>query len=330
MASHRRRALASICYAGRCGFRKGDKLCCEYQYRIFSSISNNKPSTRASASSSFPSYTIAVARRVPQTFSNAITKFATMGETKNYEPIDLNNTIQQHERYLEQLRKFVPTICLPAIYNLADSVFVEDTVVAIGKKAVITNPGHPSRRAEVDSMRQFLSQQLGMSVIDMQEEEQGGNPAYCDGGDVLYTSRHLFVGISERTNMEAVKILQHGLDVEAIPIPFEGNALHLKSIVTHVDDNTLLVPQGTLGDKVIHTMGADDRGYTVIRLPNILACNVVSVNGELLAQDVGCSDSKATLEAVAQERNMGIEFMSFSEFAKADGALTCCSILLNI
>jgi dimethylargininase len=138
------------------------------------------------------------------------------------------------------------------------------------------------------------------------------------------------VGISERTNAESARILEDALGIPTILVPFEGNALHLKSIVTHVDDTTLLAPEGSLGDHVLEVMEAANLGYDIIRLPRMLACNVVSVNGGLLAQDVGCRKSKEILQEVASERNLDIEFLSFSEYAKADGALTCCSILLNI
>ena len=62
----------------------------------------------------------------------------------------------------------------------------------------------------------------------------------------------------------------------------------------------------------------------------MLACNVVAVNGGILAQHTGCPESKALLVNAAKERQLDIEFVSHSEFAKCDGALTCCSVLLQI
>lgn len=268
-----------------------------------------------------PQYTLAIARHVPRSFPNAITKFA-----NNSNDISLAKTKQQHDAYLETLRSFVPTLCLPSQDDLPDSSFVEDTVVAVDRKAVITHPGHPSRRPEVDSIRDFLSDQLGMSVTSMSDYPN----AFCDGGDVLNTSRHLFVGISERTTIESVQVLEEALEMEVIPVAFEGNALHLKSIVTHVDDSTLLAPAGSLGDDVLRTMGAVEKGYAVIRLPNMLACNVVSVNGGLVAQHLGDKEIKNILEQVAADRDMTIAFVDYPEIAKADAALTCCSVLLNV
>jgi dimethylargininase len=297
------------------------------------SISNSSSKLRTSSSSNIPpkqqqpkqqQYSLALVRRVPVSFPNAITTFA-----KRSSHIDFDATVQQHHVYLEALRKFVPTICLPALDEMPDSLFIEDTVVAIGNKAVVTHLGHPARRKEVDSIREFLVEQLGMTVTTMMSPSDD-QEVFCDGGDVLMTSRHLFVGLSERTTLESVRILEGALEREAIPVPFRGDALHLKSIVTPVDDFTLLAPMGPLGDDVLQTMKAVERGYTVIRLPNMVACNVVSVNGGLLAQDVGNKEIRSILEQVALDRNMTIEFINCSEIAKADASLTCCSVLLNI
>ena len=266
-------------------------------------------------------YAFAVARDIPSSFVNALTKYS-----KDEDPVDFNKARKQHDKYLYALRKFVPTLCLPALDEYPDSIFVEDTVVSIGNRAVITNPGHESRRGEVDTIKEFLLR-LGLSVIDMRNENSVAN---CDGGDVLYTKRHLFVGLSERTNVEGAEILSNTFEgVDNVVVPFDkSNALHLKSVVTHLDENTLIAPEGEVGDQILEAMKSQDLGYDAIRLPNMLACNVVSVNGAILAQDGGCQDSRERLKVAAAKRNLSIEFVNSSEIAKVDGALTCCSVLL--
>eukprot|EP00980_Cylindrotheca_fusiformis_P018871 scaffold6299_cov107-Cylindrotheca_fusiformis.AAC.7 len=265
-------------------------------------------------------YTFAICRDVPSSFANALSKYS-----EDDEPVNLENAVKQHQVYLDKLRTLVPTYCLPALDEYPDSVFVEDTVVAVGNRAVITNPGHPSRRGEVDTIKEVLVR-MGIDVVDMREE----NPeAMLDGGDVLYTLRHLFVGLSERTNREAVTILQNTFDLETIAIPFDkSNALHLKSIVTNLDPNTLVAPSGLLGDQVLDAMSYVELGYDAIRLPNMLACNVLEVNGNILAQDGGCEESREILSRAAVDRELSIQFVDNSEMAKVDGALTCCSALL--
>ena len=284
------------------------------------------------------SYSVAIAREVPKSFPDALT-MPSSGSHSN-QKIDYDNAKREHANYLTALRKHLPVVCLPPIDELSDSVFVEDTVVAIGKKAVITNPGHPSRKPEVDSIREFLEDRLGMEVTDMRDTLPS---AICDGGDVMFTGRHLFVGISGgRTNKDALEVLQEGLGVEAIPVPFlqSKGALHLKSITTHIDDRTLVVPDTSLGHNVFQIItDASGGAYSrsdALWLPEHadLSCNVVSLPKQqgILAQLVHEEDVKtrSLLQEAAAERNFSIDFVSQNEAAKCDGALTCCSVLLDL
>lgn len=183
----------------------------------------------------------------------------------------------------------------------------------------------------MDSISEIL-QQLGYEkIVDMRQIQDS---AFCDGGDVLYTGRHLFVGLSERTNAAAVDVLTNvfhkDVHVQSVDELEDDAALHLKSMVTHLDEHTLLAPSGDLGDQVLKAMNASELGYEAIRLPSMLACNVVTVNGNVLAQHTGCEESKRILEQCTQDRGLVLEFVDMSEIAKADGALTCCSVLLQI
>ncbi|VEU38566.1 unnamed protein product [Pseudo-nitzschia multistriata] len=281
-------------------------------------------------------YSLAIARRVPRSFPEALgTSQGSGGE------IDRERAEAEHERYLAALRKHVPVLCLPALDDLPDSVFVEDTVVAVGNRAVVTLPGHPSRRNEVGPIRELLAGGLGMDVTDM--GSVGGGRALCDGGDVLYTGRHLLVGMSGRTNRAALEVLEEGLGMEALPIPLareNGRAsLHLKSVLTHLDDRTLVVPENDEGRRVFSAIrDATGGAYTssdAVWLPAHagLSCNAVSVGDRgILAQLVrgGDAPTRERLEAAARERGRAIEFVAQGEAAKCDGALTCCSVLLDL
>lgn len=274
-------------------------------------------------------HSIALSREIPASFASAI---STHSKDKDG-PISIPRARKQHSLYLEKLRERIPAICLPALEDYPDSVFVEDSVVAVGKRALITRQGHPTRRGEVDSIQTVLLQ-LGMEVFDMRKLSKNG---LCDGGDCMYTGRHLFVGLSDRTNEEGCEVLRQTfeiIDEEIVIVPQVmqgGGVLHLKSAVSHIDNETILAPEGSVGDKVLEAMQAERRGYQVIRLPDTLACNAVSIsNSALLVQDNNCKVSRNRLEQIAATKNMDIEFIDCSELAKKDGALTCCSVLLNL
>ena len=276
-------------------------------------------------------YRLAIARELPDSFQHAIAEHSSgpfAEEVTAPESLVVEKAQQQHASYVAALRHILPVLALPPLEDHPDCCFVEDTVVAIENRAVITRMGHTSRRGEVDSVKITL-EQLGMDIVDMRE---GCLMATCDGGDVLFTGRHLFVGLSNRTNKEGAKFLAEAFgSVDCITVPPTmqgGQVLHLKSAVTHMDECTLVAPTGSAGDRVLADMQAEQLGYQTIRLPDILACNLVSCNGKLLVQDTQCSVSRQTLEQAAKERHMEVIYVDTSELAKKDAALTCCSVLL--
>ena len=53
--------------------------------------------------------------------------------------------------------------------------------------------GHSSRRGETNLIRETIVS-VGLNVVEMKD------PGTMDGGDVLFTGREFFVGLSSRTN----------------------------------------------------------------------------------------------------------------------------------
>ena len=56
-----------------------------------------------------------------------------------------------------------------------------------------SHPGHPSREGETVAIKTAV-QKLRLKTVEMSK------PGRMDGGDVLFTGREFFVGISQRTN----------------------------------------------------------------------------------------------------------------------------------
>jgi dimethylargininase len=245
-----------------------------------------------------------------------------------------------------------------------DCAFVEDTVIAIKHQALITRMGHESRRGEGDAISSIL-QQLGMEVLDMNEYYNttdwiygrgyshrtgstvtsppviDGELATVDGGDVLFTERHIYVGLSDRTNMEGARFIREyfsSYEVIVVPqMPLDPNInlphpmpLHLKSAVTHIDSYTLLLPTGPYGDYLEEAMNIEEFAYKVHRVPNLLSCNVVSCNGQVIVQDAFCKQSQEILFEAVMDSDQDLIRVDTSELAKKDAALTCGSVLLQV
>ena len=229
-------------------------------------------------------------------------------------PIDVGRADAQHRAYQHVLASLgCHVLTLEAEPALPDAVFVEDVAIVLDEVAVMTRPGAESRRDEGSSVAELLARYRPVRAI--------GAPGTLDGGDVLRVARTLYVGESGRSNAEGRAQLQtavgeFGYRVQAVPI---RGCLHLKSAVTAVRDDTLLVQTAWVDV-------ASFPGFTVIEVDpqEEHAANILRIG------DVAVMP--ACFPRTAQRlREAGIEVVTVdvSELQKAEGATTCCSLVFE-
>ncbi|HET9765859.1 MAG TPA: arginine deiminase family protein [Thermoanaerobaculia bacterium] len=235
------------------------------------------------------------------------------------EPIDVGLARRQHAAYealLEELGCVVEK--LPQEPGLPDSVFVEDAAVVVDELAVVTRPGAESRRGETSSVAAALARHRPLARIEA--------PATLDGGDVLRVGRRVFVGLSARTNRDGIDRLAallapFGYTVEGVRL---HDCLHLKTAVTEVADGTVVVNPAWV-DR------APFAGYEQI---DVDASEPFAANALRIAADDGRGDTvvlPVTFPRTAERliaRGLRVRTLDVSEIAKAEGGVTCCSILL--
>jgi len=228
-------------------------------------------------------------------------------------PIDLDIARAQHHEYINALEQLgCHVIELPAEMDLPDSVFVEDTAIILPEVAVITRPGADSRKPETESIAQALSPHIYLTHVRA--------PATLDGGDVLVLGKTIFIGLSTRSNREAIDQL-HGLLCEygyiVVGIPLH-DCLHLKSAVTRVDEKTLLV-----NENWVDTGHFADFDIIEVNPSEPSAANCLPIGGSIVFS-MAFLKTRARLEA----RGYQVIALDVSELAKAEGAVTCCSLII--
>lgn len=229
-------------------------------------------------------------------------------------PIDLETAREQHKQYETALRLTgCEVITLPELPTLPDSVFVEDTAVILDEAAIITNPGAVSRRPEIDPIADVLQKYRKLIRI--------GFPAMLDGGDVLVVGKKIYVGLSGRSNRQAIDQMQallKDLGYEVIGVEVTA-CLHLKSAVTVVSPETLL----------INPKWVDKRSFRRINFIETDESEPSAANGLLIGETV-IYPTAFPLTARRLEKN-GLDLIPVAadELAKAEGAVTCCSLILN-
>jgi dimethylargininase len=98
-----------------------------------------------------------------------------------------------------------------------------------------------------------------------------------------------------------------------------------------LNDKTLLVYDHKAGlDVVSEIEGYTKDWYNIIKIPEQIPSNIVSLShGKVVIYQQGFSESENVLmKELKEKRNVKLKSLNMSEFIKADGSLTCCSILV--
>lgn len=228
--------------------------------------------------------------------------------------IDVLVARRQHAAYREVLATLgCEVLALPSLETHPDAVFVEDVALVFDEVAVMTRPGAESRRGEGRGVAEALARHR--PLVSMTQ------PATLDGGDVLRIGRDVLVGLSGRSNEAGIVQLQalldrYGYRVRGVPI---RGCLHLKSAVTVAADGVLLANPEWIDV-------ADLPAWRVIEVDpdEAHAANGLRI-GSTLVHPACFPRTQARL------RSVGIEVVTVdvSELQKAEGAVTCCSLVFG-
>lgn len=229
-------------------------------------------------------------------------------------PISVDIARSQHQAYEQllvalgcEVRRVTPAPDHP------DAVFIEDTAVVFDELAVITRPGAASRRAETAAVESALAALRPVARISA--------PGTVDGGDVLTVGRSVFVGRTGRTNEDGIAQLRallapFGYDVQGVDVT---GCLHLKSAITAVDHDTVLINPEWVNPAVFARFRAE-----AVDPREPAGANVLRI-GDQLVYGASYPHTQARLERLGYV----VHTVDASELAKAEGAVTCCSLVLR-
>jgi dimethylargininase len=231
-------------------------------------------------------------------------------------PIDVDRARAQHAAYEWALVEEGCTVRrLDSGADMPDAVFIEDIAVVLDEGAVICRPGSELRRAETPGIVEALVRH-GRPLQQIQP------PGTLDGGDVLVIGRDVFVGSSARTNRSAIDQLSGMLaavDYTVRAVPVRG-CLHLKSAVTAVGPDTLLINRAWVPADAFRGMSLID-----IDPQEPHAANGLSIGDVIIYP----ASFPRTLERL-ERRGIRVRPVDVDELQKAEGAVTCCSLIFEM
>jgi dimethylargininase len=229
-------------------------------------------------------------------------------------PLNVALAFAQHRAYVGLLERHGYELTwAPRLDDHPDGVFVEDAIVVVDGTALLTRPGAPSRQGEVDSLVAVV-ETLGLPTTRV------GDPGTIDGGDVLVTDRHVFVGRSTRTNgagIAALAAFAAPTGRQTVAVTVTG-CLHLKSAITRLPDGTLLGVPGRFDPRPF-----TDAGYVVRN-----AGEPSGGDALCLGNTVALPDDAVTTVAYLRQQGMTVETVDVSELQKIEAGMTCMSVLL--
>ncbi|MEO6171763.1 MAG: hypothetical protein ABIP02_01460 [Arenimonas sp.] len=228
---------------------------------------------------------------------------------------DFDKTLEQHQLYCEAL-----TQCGLALTRLEadpkhpDSTFVEDVAVITAHGAMLSLPGAKSRAGEVANIKFALSNYYT-------ETSEISAPGTLDGGDICEAGNHFLIGISLRTNEIGARQLAswlaiHGYTSDFVDIREVPGILHLKSGISYIGDNRMVVIDALAVHPVFKT-------FELIRTQPLedYAANCVRVNEYVLM-----ASGFPNLQTKLEKLGYSIITLGMSEYQKMDGGLSCLSL----
>ena len=228
--------------------------------------------------------------------------------------IDIALAQQQHQHYQSVLSSIgCEIVVVPTEPDLADSVFIEDTAIVLDEIAVLLRPGAATRLPEVAGVESVLQQYRKLAAIQP--------PGTLDGGDLLRVDNMIFAGLSTRSNQNGIEQLRHivmdyGFSVKTVK---PTKCLHLKSAVSAVAPGMLLINPDWIN-------GSAFGDYELIDVDKE---EMHAANALLVGQSVIYPSSFPRTTDRLATRGINVVPINLSELQKAEGAATCCSLILT-
>ncbi|MBL4603225.1 MAG: hypothetical protein JKY84_10785 [Emcibacteraceae bacterium] len=225
---------------------------------------------------------------------------------------DYENALKQHDDYIAALKECGLEVTeLDLVEEYPDSCFVEDVALMTPHCAILTNPGAPSRRGEVEhiapTVRKFY-----------ENVEEIKSPGNVEAGDIMMVGDHYYIGLSARTNQQGADQLiailgKYGMTGSVMAL---SEVLHLKTGLGYLEDNNLLA----CGEFLTK---AEFQKYNIIEIADTesYSANSVWINGTVLVPKgyPGTSD-------VIRNAGYKVREVDVSEYRKLDGGLSCLSL----
>lgn len=147
---------------------------------------------------------------------------------------------------------------------------------------------------------------------------------YIEGGDVIVKGNIVFVGLSSRTSLDAVKELMEVLPskFKVVPIQLRKKILHLDTVLNYVGETAVFYQEGIKDKKFDIHCYFKNVIFVEKQHQKYLPTNFLSLDNKTILA------SKKNAVTNQRLKEVGIDVMegSFYEMLKLGGSYRCCSL----
>ncbi|KPB05951.1 dimethylarginine dimethylaminohydrolase family protein [Bacillus sp. CHD6a] len=233
------------------------------------------------------------------------------------EGIHIEIAMAQHKKFVDKLEEHgVEVILLPAMKMFPEQVFTRDIGFTLGNILFVAEMANKIRQGEEDVLKSMLEQQE-ISYLNLKGD-------MIEGGDVIIHGKKVYVGLSNRTNEEAIKHLQSFLPhYEVIKVPFKEKYLHLDCVFNIISPTEALYYPEAFTQQEIDNLSSQFELIEVTKDEQFtLGTNVLSIgNKKIFSLPVN-----PKVNAELTKRGYEIIEVDIIEIIKSGGSFRCCTL----
>ncbi|XP_050052051.1 N(G),N(G)-dimethylarginine dimethylaminohydrolase 1 [Dermacentor andersoni] len=262
----------------------------------------------------FGRYTHAVVCRVPNSIKECSSGL--IGD------INVELARKEHEEFCKTLRSLdLDVIELQADESTPDCAFVDDTAIICNGAALICRPANGERQKELDIIRATIKKELGIAVMEIRDPM-----AIIQGGNVLFTGREFFVGISAWTNEAGARALAAAFPeypVTPVKLPKRN---HLKALLSMAGPDVICLSDSPEAQAVKRQVEREATfQYQTVTLPEERAAGCLYINGRLLHRH----EFPNANQEFAQKIDYGRVTLAVTELSKGSTGLPSLALLVR-
>jgi N-dimethylarginine dimethylaminohydrolase len=233
------------------------------------------------------------------------------------EGIHIELAMEQHKQFVKTLKNYgVDVVLLPSFNKYPEQVFTRDIGFTLGHTIFVAEMANKVRQGEENILKEWLEDEE-ISYYNLIGD-------MIEGGDVIIDQKTIYVGLSNRTNQNAVDHLQSLLlDFEIIAVPFTETYLHLDCVFNIISPHEALIFPNAMKQNEKEILASK---YDLIEVTEeeqfTLGTNILSIGDKKLFS------LPVNKNVNNQLRLRGYEVIEvdITEIIKSGGSFRCCTL----